>query len=253
MQTRNVPLTGPRYWVAMAAASIFGVNLGDFIARVLHLGHWKSLPILLALFVAVLLLERSARVGREAFYWTAVVIERTAATGIADTLTHDLDLPYALILGACTAGLVGVIALGGIMPPRSASQTYETGPAPGSLANARYWVAMLVAETLGTALSDAFSDWLDLSFAVECAVLLGMFAIVFGLRTQRAYVNRLTYWLAVLVVGTCGPTAGDWLAHSGHLRLATFVTGVGFAALVLVWPRDAAPGPVTHQTPSAAG
>ena len=58
MQTRNVPLTGPHYWWAILAASIFGVNLGDFIARTLHLGHWAALPLLFVLFVGVLAAER---------------------------------------------------------------------------------------------------------------------------------------------------------------------------------------------------
>lgn len=238
MQPQNVPFTGPRYWLALSAASIFGVNMGDFVARILHLGHWKGLPILLVLFIAVLIAERRVRPGIEAFYWCAVVIERTAATNIADYLTHDLDLDYGLVLGGVGLILVGVIALGNVVPPLAASQVISSQPHDGKIANPRYWLAMLIAEVLGTALSDGFTDWLDLSFFVELSVLLAMFAVVFGLRTQRRFVNRLTYWLAVLVVGTCGPTAGDWLAHSGHLRLATFVTGVVFVGLLLVWKKD---------------
>ncbi len=242
MQTRNVPVTGPRYWIALSLASIFGVNMGDFVARILYLGHWKGLPILLALFAAVLVAERLVRPGLELFYWLAVVIERTAATNIADLLTHDYALNFGLVLVGTAAVLVGIIALGGVVPPLSAAQAMTPGEQGtqrgGELANARYWLAMLVAETFGTAFSDAFDDWLELPFFIECGVLLALFAIVFGLRTRQAYVNRLTYWLAVLVVGTCGPTAGDYLAHSGHLRLATFGTGALLVAFLLLWRRE---------------
>ena len=238
MQFRNVPLTGPRYWVALSAASIFGVNLGDFVARILVIGHCKGRPMLLVLFVAVMVVERRTRFGTEAFYWILVVIERTAATNIADLFTHDYDLNYGAVLAGLAALLVGTIALGGVVPPLSVAQASAGRGLPTGLANPRYWFAMLVAETLGTAFSDAFDDWLGLPFSIECTVLVAMFAVVFGLRTQQAFVNRLTYWLAVLVVGTCGPTAGDWLAHSGHLRLATAGTGLFFVVLLLAWPKD---------------
>jgi len=56
-----------------------------------------------------------------------------------------------------------------------------------------------------------------------------------------AFTNRLTYWLAVLVVGTCGPTVGDWLAHSGHLRLSTALTAAFFVGLLVAWKPNRRP------------
>jgi len=238
MQTRNVPVTGVRYWIGMSAASVFGVNMGDYLSRIAHLGDWKGLPVMALLFVLLLAAERRVRPGIEAMYWLAVALERTAATNIADQMTHDFDWHYGLVLTGLGALLAGIIALGGVVPPRSARDAALPATGGMELANWRYWLAMLVAESLGTALSDAFSDWLDLSFYMEWSVLAAMFAVVFGLRTQPAFTNRLTYWLAVLVVGTCGPTIGDWLAHSGHLRLSTALTGVFFVGLLAVWPRD---------------
>jgi uncharacterized membrane-anchored protein len=56
-----------------------------------------------------------------------------------------------------------------------------------------------------------------------------------------AFTNRLTYWLAVLVVGTCGPTVGDWLAHSGHPRLSTALTAAFFVGLLVAWKPNRRP------------
>jgi len=63
MQIKNVPVT-PRYWIAILVASMCGANTGDFLSHNLHLGHWRGLPPLAALFLIILWAERRRRSQR---------------------------------------------------------------------------------------------------------------------------------------------------------------------------------------------
>ena len=56
MQRQHIPALGPRYWVALCLASIFGANSGDFFAHDIGLGHLAGLPFLAIALVAVLFL-----------------------------------------------------------------------------------------------------------------------------------------------------------------------------------------------------
>jgi uncharacterized membrane-anchored protein len=91
MHIRNLPAVTPRYWVAILVASMCGANTGDFLSHNLHLGHWRGLPPLVVLFVAILWAEKRARAATEAYYWLAIIVVRTAATNLADLATHDLE------------------------------------------------------------------------------------------------------------------------------------------------------------------
>jgi uncharacterized membrane-anchored protein len=80
MHIRNVPALDARYWVAISLASVFGANTGDFVSHVLGLGHMRGLPVLAAIFDVILLSERRARSGTDAYYWLAIVTLRTSSS-----------------------------------------------------------------------------------------------------------------------------------------------------------------------------
>src|SRR5580692_3762359 len=84
MQPIHLPTAGPRYWAALCIASIFGANMGDFFARNIGLGHVAGLPFLAVALAIVIIVERFDRLQHQWYYWTAIIIVRTAATNFAD-------------------------------------------------------------------------------------------------------------------------------------------------------------------------
>src|ERR1700730_6499213 len=102
MQYGHVPALGLRYWVALCVASIFGANSGDFFAHNVGLGHVAGLPFLAIALAAVLLVERIDHSIHQAYYWTAIVIVRTAATNFADFFSVDLRLAKIWVMLALT-------------------------------------------------------------------------------------------------------------------------------------------------------
>jgi len=89
MQQIHLPTLGARYWAALCLASIFGANMGDFCAHNLGLGHIAGLPFLALALAIVILAERFDRSVHQVYYWTAIIIVRTAATNFADFAAGD--------------------------------------------------------------------------------------------------------------------------------------------------------------------
>jgi uncharacterized membrane-anchored protein len=238
MQTRNVPLTGPRYWWAITGSSIFGVNLGDFIARNLHMGHWQALPVLALLFAGVLVAERRSGLSTEAYYWMAVVLTRTAATNVADLATHDFRLDYIPLTLALLPVLASVIVFGKAVAPMSANRAAGRLLEDRPLANAPYWLALFIAEVIGTVDGDALPDLFDITQVEEFSILGAFMVAVFVLRNNRYFQTPALYWVTILVIATVGLSVGDFIAHSGRLWLSTLLTGLFFVAVLLFGPKE---------------
>src|ERR1700733_723491 len=111
MQKIHLPMLGARYWGALCIASIFGANMGDFFARNLGLGHVAGLPFLAVALALVVFVERLDRSSHESYYWTAIIIVRTAATNFADFAAGDLKLPRLLVMAALTILLIAAVWL----------------------------------------------------------------------------------------------------------------------------------------------
>jgi uncharacterized membrane-anchored protein len=222
MKRDNLPLPGPRYWAAMSAASVFGANMGDFVSHDLHMGHAGGLPGLALLFAAILALERWPRWRSEAFYWLAVVVLRTAATNVADLATHDLKLGSAAVAAVLALLMAGVMLA-------------DRQPAPVGLpaADARYWLALGLAGTLGTVLGDAIADGAGLGFATAATATVLSMALV--ARSRNAFAGKPGYWATIVAVRTAGTNVGDMLADALDLPVSTAATGIVLLVTLLAW------------------
>src|SRR5262249_49886120 len=106
MSPKNLPVIDARYWTAILAASMCGANTGDFVSRILGLGHTRGLLPLALIFLVIVWAERRSKAATEAYYWLAIIVLRTGATNLADLGTHDLKLGYYLFMGALAALMV---------------------------------------------------------------------------------------------------------------------------------------------------
>lgn len=254
MQVKNLPEITPRYWAAILIASMCGANTGDFLSQVLHLGHWRGLPPLAALFLVIFWAERRARIATEAYYWLAIIVMRTAATNLADLGTHDFKLGYPLIETGLTLLLVLVL-----LADRGQSGQATDGRPILPATNANYWVAMLIAGTLGTASGDFTADVTGLGLFYGSAVLTIIFGVVLFVAWQFGGMTKPWYWAAIVAARTAGTTLGDMLAsrHGVDLGLpvSTAITGSMLAAVVVLWShRGSVPAPtVVEPNPGLEG
>jgi len=111
--------------------------------------------------------------------------------------------------------------------------------------NARYWTAMLIAGTLGTAIGDFAADGLGLGVASIVTVALLGAALAFGARAAAS--TKAAYWFTIVLVRTAGTNIGDYLAGRHGLGLGLLVStpliGLLLLATLLVWRprREAVP------------
>jgi uncharacterized membrane-anchored protein len=241
MQSQNLPTINVRYWAAIVAASMCGANTGDFAARYLHMGHTGGLIPLASIFVAILWAERHSRRPTELYYWLAIIVLRTAATNLADLATHDLKLGY-IVVETTLAGLIVLVLvidrLRGGGKDESPSTKHSSIPA----ADASYWLIMLMAGTLGTALGDWVADEIGLGLAVGSVVLLAILVVVLMISTRFGRSTKPWYWLSIVAARTAGTTLGDLVANRHGLDfglpLSTLCTSLLLIGILMFWNND---------------
>jgi uncharacterized membrane-anchored protein len=236
MQQMHVPSLGPRYWVALCLASIFGANSGDFFAHDIGLGHVAGLPFLAVALAAVLFVERIDQSVHQIHYWTAIVIVRTAATNFADFFSVDLRLAKIWVMLALAVVLVLAVWLSWRFI-WSRREVDRDAPAPLLRADVPYWFAMFTAGTLGTVLGDYCShDW-HLGNGEASIVLSAVLLVLFVAGRGRLLWSLPFYWTTIVMIRAAGTTVGDFFAARNMLGLplSTLVTGLMFIGLLLLW------------------
>jgi uncharacterized membrane-anchored protein len=242
MQSQNLPTIDARYWAAIVAASMCGANTGDFAAHYLHMGHTGGLLPLAAIFAVILWAERRNQRPTEFYYWLAIIVVRTAATNLADLATHDLKLGYITVeLGL--AGLMVVV----LFVDRLWIDTNKIADGSGRnlpAADAIYWVVMLAAGTLGTALGDWVADDIGLGLAVGSIVLVVVLGVVLQISMRPGRMTKPWYWLSIVAARTAGTTLGDLVASRHGLNfglpLSTLCTSLLLIGILTLWKSDRA-------------
>ena len=242
MQQRHLPTLGARYWTALCLASVFGANMGDFFARNLGLGHVYGLPFLALALAIVTISERFDRSVHQVYYWTAIIIVRTAATNVADFLCGDLKLPRVLVvLGLTVLLIVALVASWQYVWGRQADKTNSSDSV--LRADAGYWTSMFIAGSLGTVIGDYCSHDLHLGDGGASLLLVPILALLFVIARNGLLCSLWFYWITVVAVRAAGTTVGDFVAGKNMLGLpvSTLVTGILFVALLALWrePRAA--------------
>ena len=232
----------PAYWAAMLAASALGTNMGDLWAEILFPGALTSLASLLVICAAAVWFDRRAAARSEAAYWVAIVAMRAAATNLADILTHDLALGYAVVsVLLCLATLVAA---------RFTIPDVARGGSPR--VDGAYWAAMFVAGLFGTVAGDLTHHTVGLYAAsvAFCLVLTGFILI----RDAIAPTSVLLYWSIIMMERCAGTAVGDALASRRAMALGIpLATTCTFTLLaVSLWVRarlGGSPDPAAFTSP----
>jgi uncharacterized membrane-anchored protein len=228
----NAPKIQSRYWIVLCFASVLGANLGDVMSRELGLGYSRGLPVLAAVFAAVVFTARFAR-GGTAWYWLAIVTVRGAATNLADwqALTGEQTptLRFAAVFPVIIFVWVVLLASLALRDSRRARDRTSTDT------DIWFWAAMLAAGTLGTAIGDwlAFISGLGLVGATVLTSAILVLALV--ALTTRARGQAVAFWILVLAIRTWGTNMGDLLADRVGLWLSFGLAVAGTAAVVAIF------------------
>jgi uncharacterized membrane-anchored protein len=239
MKSIHLPALGPRYWTALCIASIFGANMGDFFAHNLGLGHVAGLPFLAAALAIVMIAERFDTMRHQVYYWTAIIIVRTAATNFADFAAGDLKLPRIWVMVVMTILLATAVWASWQFVWRHLTTKSDEV----LRADLGYWVCMFLAGTLGTEMGDYSSHNLKLGDAGASILLSPLVAMLFVAGRNGKLLLLPLYWTTVVMIRAAGTAVGDYLAGRQMLGLpmSTAVTGIVFVAVLILWREGSKP------------
>lgn len=221
------------FWVMKICATTAGETGGDLLSMTLKVGYLASTLILLGFFLVVLVFQLRAKAFHPFLYWAVILATSTAGTTMSDYMDRSLGLGYAagatILVSLLAAVLLtwrltlGSIAVDHIRDPR---------------AEAFYWTAILVSNTLGTALGDYLADSSGLGYGLSNLLIAGGIALtVIGWRFTTIS-RTVLFWIAFVLTRPFGATLGDLLTKApekGGLGIGTIgSTLVLLSVLVLV-------------------
>jgi len=239
-----VPAIGPYYWLVFAVATVFGANMGDFLSQDLGMGTMGGLPLLVFALIVVLVSERlDDSSNSKAWYWAAIVLIPMAAGNLGEFgVAHGYSRRWIL------AGL-GLLLIITYFGGRSEAEHLlamrmltRPGRAGRPMTDVNYWIAMIVASTIGPVAVDFCAFGLGLGSFVTGAIMLGLLAGSFALYLLPASSRPLVHWLTVVLIRAAGTSMADVLSAGPGLHMglvaSTVAAGLATLLLLLLWPPE---------------
>jgi len=161
------------FWVMKICATTLGETAGDLLSMTMRVGYGLSSVLLVSLFLVSVVAQLRADRFHPALYWTVILTTSTAGTTMSDFMDRSLGLGYA------KGSLILVTALLAILAAwRLSEKTISVNSVTTTRAELFYWTAILVSNTLGTALGDFLADDSGLGFLGGAAVIGGLLVLV---------------------------------------------------------------------------
>jgi uncharacterized membrane-anchored protein len=98
-----------------------------------------------------------------------------------------------------------------------------------------FWVAKILATTVGETGGDALSMTLNLGYAVSSLILLVFFCITLSAQMASKRYHAVFYWAVVVATTTVGTTTSDYLDRTvglGYVKSSIMLFGVVLAVLI---------------------
>ena len=226
------------------SATTLGETAGDLLSMTMNVGYAVSSVILLSFFVVTLVVQLSSKRYQPVVYWSVILSTSTAGTTISDFMDRTLGLGYPLgsLILVCLLGITLLIW-------HSLERTLSVTDIKTFRAEMFYWIAILVSNTLGTALGDFLADSSGLGFSGGALVIGGLIVLVI-LAYQFTSASRVAlFWIAFVLTRPFGATFGDFLTKSvpagglgfGTIGSSAVLFGILVALIVLELSRRPKP------------
>ena len=236
------------FWIMKIAATTLGETAGDLFSMTMHLGYAVTSLVLLGVFIVVLVAQLSARRFHPFLYWGVILATSTVGTTMSDFMDRTLGLGYAKGAALLFGLLLIVLAVW-----RWSTGSLAVTDVTSRKAETFYWMAILVSNTLGTALGDFLADSSGLGFKGGALLISGALALVTLAHYFTAISGVVLFWIAFVLTRPFGATFGDLLTKTpdkGGLGFGTIGSSIVLLSILVVlifWTRnkhlDVAPDP----------
>ncbi|MDD5211941.1 MAG: hypothetical protein PHV62_05960 [Sulfuricurvum sp.] len=224
------------YWVIKIASTTLGETGADMFSMTYDIGYGNTIVLFMGLFVVLLSIKLMMKRYDPILYWLTFTATAIAGTAISDFIDRTLGLGYtggSLLL----VTLLMLILLGWYIKEKSINVECITT----TRAEVFYWMAFLLANTLGTAAGDFLADELGMGFA-QSAILISTILALLALFHYKTSVSKvLLFWLAFVLTRPFGATFGDLLTKThekGGLDLGTVGSSLFFMIVLIIAIRE---------------
>jgi uncharacterized membrane-anchored protein len=215
------------FWIMKIAATTLGETAGDLFSMTLNVGYLVSSLVLVGIFIVLLIGQLSAKKYHPFLYWSVILATSTAGTTMSDFMDRTLGLGYtrgSIILVSLLVAILIVWRLntGSLSVTKVRSRKAESF----------YWAAILVSNTLGTALGDFLADSSGLGFGGGALLISSLLAVIIALYYFTPVSRVVLFWAAFVLTRPFGATFGDLLTKTPEKGGLGFGT-IGSSAVLL--------------------
>lgn len=229
---KKLPEVTAVFWIMKICATTLGETAGDLLSMTMNVGYAKSSLILVAFFLVTVAGQLAVRRYVPPLYWAVILSTSTAGTTMSDFMDRTLELGYAKGSLLLVTLLAVVFALW-----RWSEKSLRVDAITTRRGELFYWSAILLSNTLGTALGDFLADDSGLGFLGGAlligAQLLVVVALTFATKTSRVAL----FWIAFVLTRPFGATMGDVLTKTpdkGGLGFGTVGSSAILASILVV-------------------
>ncbi|MBX9721140.1 MAG: hypothetical protein K2X81_07090 [Candidatus Obscuribacterales bacterium] len=220
----KLPIITLSFWIMKICATTLGETAGDLLSMTLNVGYAISSLILISLFLVSLVCQLRSKVFHPFLYWTVILTTSTAGTTISDFLDRTMHLGYATGSIILVSLLITILAIW-----RFTTGSLSVTDVKTVKEESFYWAAILVSNTLGTALGDFLADSSGLGFAGGAALIGSLLALLVAAKYLTKISRVVLFWIAFVLTRPFGATVGDLLTKThqqGGLGFGTVVSSL---------------------------
>ncbi|MBI1372056.1 MAG: hypothetical protein GC159_04760 [Phycisphaera sp.] len=228
----RVPHIIALYWVIKIAATTLGETGADMFSMTLDMGYGLTIVLFLSIFLVLLAIKLAIKRYDTFVYWLTFTASAIAGTGISDFIDRTLGLGYVGGSAVLLVLLLVVLKLWHMKDKSLSVENIHTAPS-----EIYYWVAFLIANTLGTAAGDYVADSLELGFMLSAGIISGLLLVTLLLHYYTKVSTVLLFWIAFVLTRPFGATFGDLLTKTtdqGGLNLGTMGASIFFAVILVI-------------------
>src|SRR5271170_1156106 len=155
----KVPAVTLGFWFIKIAATTLGETGGDTLSMTFNLGYALASIIFIAIFLAAVFVQISAKKFHPFIYWGTIVATTTAGTTMADFADRSLGIGYT---GGASILFVLLMLSLGVWYWSAGTISVDTVKSPR--VELFYWTAIMFSQTLGTTLGDWMADTNDMGY-----------------------------------------------------------------------------------------
>lgn len=227
----KVPEVTLVFWVIKIAATTLGETGGDTVTMTLNWGYLAGTALFLVALIGLVGLQIAAKRFHPTLYWATIVASTTFGTTMADFADRSLGIGYT---GGASMLLIGLLVVLGLWYRSLGSISVDTVNTPK--AEAFYWAAITLSQTLGTALGDWMADSTGLGYEGGALVFAAALALVV-VAYYRTSISRVSlFWAAFILTRPLGATVGDLLdkpVNAGGFALSRPLASAVIAAFII--------------------